>query len=140
MDSAKRCTRLKKNFYIIKYIIYKKKVHSIFLKIFIKPKFLPEPKFRKEKTIFFCIGYFCVKSFSFMAFTSWKTTRRWSWLWVWIIHFLLGRMFLLLLFSFQTFSYKVNPLTGYIDYDKLLRIIDYDKCAGSSYLRELWEV
>jgi glycine/serine hydroxymethyltransferase len=31
----------------------------------------------------------------------------------------------------------VNPLTGYIDYDKLLRIIDYDKCAGSSYLREL---
>jgi hypothetical protein len=55
MDSAKRCTRLKKNFYIIKYIIYKKKVHSIFLKIFIKPKFLPEPKFRKEKTIFFFV-------------------------------------------------------------------------------------
>lgn len=44
---------------------------------------------------------------------------------------------------FETFSYKVNPLTGYIDYDKLEeKVVDYRPkiliCGGSSYPRE-WD-
>jgi hypothetical protein len=76
MDSAKRCTRLKKNFYIIKYIIYKKKVHIIFLKIFIKPKFLPEPKFRKEKTIFFLYWVFLCQILLFHGVYFMKNNKK----------------------------------------------------------------
>ncbi|MCI14822.1 serine hydroxymethyltransferase 1-like, partial [Trifolium medium] len=44
---------------------------------------------------------------------------------------------------FETLSYKVNPLTGYIDYDKLEeKVVDYRPkiliCGGSSYPRE-WD-